>query len=112
LILEGSEVLVRTVEPGDRNFVISTWLRSAKDASKMSKDKFFSFTRPQVERDIDNGMVVVACDAEVPGTIYGWACYRDGVLRWAYTVYDLRNRGVFSFLKAEYEKAEEQAAAA
>lgn len=97
--LGDSTLVVRKAEPGDTSFLLSTWLRSAKDITRMTKDDFFSFTRPQVEADLKNGTVLVACDQAEPGTICGWVCYRDGVERWGYTVYKLRNHGIHTFLK-------------
>ena len=107
--IDGINVVARKAVAGDRNFILDTWLRSAKDLSKMGKDDFFCFTRPQVTADVQRGTVLVACDEESPGTIHGWACWRDDVLRWAYTVFPLRNLGIFHFLKDSYV---EQASAA
>lgn len=109
--IDGTEVIARPMVDTDRNFVLATWLRSAKDLTRMGKSAFFDFARPQVLADIDNGVVVVACDSEVPGSILGWVCYRDNVVRWAYTVYPLRNLGIFNFLKEQYVKARQEAEA-
>lgn len=70
----------------------------------MKKDDYFKFTRPQVEADIEHGDVIVACDESSPGTICGWACYRDGVVRWAYTAYQLRGNGIFGLLRSSYSE--------
>lgn len=112
MLLAGTSVAARTMEPDDRNFIISTWLRSAKELSKIPRPRFFSLTRPQVEADLAEGVVVIACDESEPATIFGWACYRDGVLRWAYTVFDLRRKGVFTFISEQYEQAHAEAVAA
>lgn len=103
--LGDSVVLCRLAEDGDLNFIRSTWLRSSKDLTRMGKEDFFSFTRPQVEADLKNGTTIVACDEAMPTTIYGWACFRDGVLRWAYTSYQLRNNGIHTFIRKSYEQA-------
>lgn len=110
--VEGCNIVVRELQPGDRNFVLATWMRSAKELSKMPRDKFFAFIRPQVEADVANGVTLIACDEEVPGTIYAWCCIREGAVRWAYTAFGLRKKGLFTLLKDTYEEAEAAAAAA
>ncbi len=92
------EVLVRDAQPGDRNYILSTWLRSAKELSRMPKDLFFALTRPQAELDI-SGDTIVACSEESPGTILGWACYSGSVLRWAYVDFKLRGMGIFKLIR-------------
>lgn len=108
----GTEVAIRAMEPGDRAFILSTWLRSAKDKSRLPRDRFFRLMRPQVEADIENGIVVVACDAKTRSTIYAWAAFRDGVLRWAYVAFGLRGQGLLKYIKESYAEAESEALAA
>lgn len=111
--LGDSQIIARLMEPGDRNFVLSTWLRSFKDMTRgKRRDEFFRFTRPQVEADVTNGTVLIACDEAEPGSIVGWVCYRDDIVRWAYTVYPLRNNGVYRFLRQEWKRANEDASSA
>jgi hypothetical protein len=112
MLLAGEPVVLRTAESGDMNFCKATWLRSAKDASRIPRDRFFRLMRPCVEADLANGDVLVACPEDAPSTILGWACFRDGALRWGYVTFDLRRQGVFTFIREGYEQASQEAAGA
>ena len=112
MLLAGEPLVLRPAEKGDVNYVKSTWLRSAKDLSRMPKDRFFRFMRPAVEADITRGDVLVATLEDSPNTILGWACFRDGALRWAYTDFSLRKQGIFTFIRDQYEQADKDASEA
>lgn len=50
--------------------------------------------RRQVEQQLNDCGALVACDAELPTTIHGWACGTEGLLHYVYVPRELRCLGV------------------
>lgn len=108
---------IRSFEPGDRNYVLSSWLNTAKRASfcgpgsgawakvLLSRESFFEVARPVVERFLAEGTVLVAADSLDETNILGWAAFWQGKVVWAYTSGPLRGRGVWKSLKKAGEAA-------
>lgn len=87
-------VLFRPFEKGDVNYIMSTWLRSERDISRMTEKRFFAWRRPAVELHVEHDDFIVACDPNKPSAIYGWACFRQGVPIYVYVMAALRNNGL------------------
>lgn len=107
--LDGEPVAVRAMEPGDREFVLSTWLNSEgahQHTSKVwTRARFFAWRRPVVEHHVGAGGVIVACAPETPGTIYGWLCATaPGVYEYAYVIPAARGRGLYKALRRWLEE--------
>lgn len=83
------------MEDGDRNFVISSWLRSYADQQHgMSRPCFFRLYEPLVVSLVDTGIVMVAGLADVPGAILGWLAAGDSAVHYVYTKPRWRRLGV------------------
>jgi GNAT superfamily N-acetyltransferase len=69
---------IRRASGDDAAFVFAFWLQDYFERSRfakgISKTLFMRFHHLILERVIARGVVFVACDAEVPSVIYGFAC--------------------------------------
>lgn len=95
LLIHDIPIAFRPATIGDASFVISTWLKSEMLLRAMPRARYERWRRPVIERHVDRDSVLVACSAEVPRTIYGWACH-DGphVVLYAYVVFGMRGAGL------------------
>lgn len=91
-------IAYREMVPGDRSFILATWIRSAMQSSGLSKLRFIRLCIPIIEHQLRLDSFRVACAPDAPNTIYGWACYRDSVVQYVYVVKDLRGHGIFESL--------------
>lgn len=100
--LERAPVVVRTITPDDRGFVISSFLRSQRnegDRGLIANDTYFAFMRPEAER-IASGPVLIAHAPHDQWLILGWLGYEAEplALSYAYTRFSFRRMGVFDSL--------------
>lgn len=97
--IQGEPIAFRSYRPDDRNYILSTWLLSERDLVRMRKDWYKAWNEPVIKYWLAHGVFVVACDPEVQGTIYGWACYcPDDESKaspvYAYVTLPLRGKGL------------------
>ncbi|NUO54310.1 MAG: hypothetical protein HOV80_36155 [Polyangiaceae bacterium] len=62
-------------DSADRDFIIATWSSSFKkshSAGLIHADDWAAVMRPQLERILDRGRAVIACDKTDPNYFYGW----------------------------------------
>lgn len=69
------EIAIRPVEPTDVNFVLNSWLQSYRDSLRsISNYTYYPEQQRLIGALADRAKLVVACDAETPSFILGWAC--------------------------------------
>lgn len=105
LTIAGNDLKLRLFTPKDRNYVLSTWLRSLSDRAPRGV-RIFGAVRPKVEHVVDNGNLLVLCDERSPGTIYAWIASIHGFVEWYYVQYHMRHNGIGKFMvqkMAEFE---------
>lgn len=66
--------LVRAYEPGDRNYILDSWLKSTAPRRVPPRERhaWFQEWRPRYDELLGKTPVVVACDPEAPHRILGW----------------------------------------
>lgn len=104
---------IRTYDPtnpGEYEFIVSTWMRSFWESQRVSNiphGEYVRYQRRLIDRIIGTGFgdcatPRVACDPADPTVIWGWACgAKDGpdlVLHYAYVKKDFRRQGIFKAL--------------
>jgi hypothetical protein len=96
--LDGEPLAIRGYEPGDRSFVLSTWVQSGRLTSHTSRDVYLAHEPRLAERLVRECPVLVLCSPRRTSTILAWACIDGDVLHFAYVVPELRRRGVLKAL--------------
>ena len=87
-------IVARAMATSDRGFVVSTWLRSAKEHARVSRDVFWAHHGRLVDRLLGDSETIVACSAERTSAVHAWACVGHGQLHWAYVPPELRHQGI------------------
>ncbi len=87
---------LRAMEPSDRAFVASTWVRSYKDASLPKA--FLTGHSRVVDSLLSRVGATVLCDAGDTNTLHGWACTEGQVLHYVYVPMELRKQGFAKLL--------------
>ena len=88
---------LREFHEEDRNFILATWLRSLRRSpvyTFLPNRVFFKHLEPQLWKLIASGEMAVACAADEPEHILGWACGGAGFLHYAYVKRPYRRLGV------------------
>jgi len=101
-------VLVRAFAPGDTNYIFATMLRDMRDAdaSALPDDLWFNAHRAYIERVMADPkiIVLVACAADAPNEILGYAIARPTeVLQWVFVRKGLRRQGLAKRLLTEIQ---------
>jgi hypothetical protein len=84
----------RDMEPGDRKFILSSWLRNHRKAGDwprrmanlLGEQAYYDAHTPVVERLLERSKVVVACNPE-PGQewqVIGYIVFCQGFLHWVF----------------------------
>lgn len=72
------QIAIRIMEPGDKNFILSTWLRSYKHSSSFAKritNSIYYFFHHNIVTNIlerPDTKVTVACNPQDPNVIYAY----------------------------------------
>ena len=90
---------LRPQRPEDRDFLLSSWLRScAKSMPSEFRDAYYTSQHRVVSALIDTRAIVVACASDDENQIIGWACGETtggrSVLHWCYVKSAFRGHGV------------------
>lgn len=93
------EILVRDYEPSDEAFIISTWLKGLRYGNDWFKQidhiAYFKNYHAVIERILaSKASVKVACLADAPDVVLGYAVYLDDRLDWVFVKRVWRNIGV------------------
>lgn len=99
--METPPLLVRRASKPDLRFITSSWLKSNRDAPMVQgipNTVYYHYHHKILEELIPRSLVLVACDPEDTGYIYGWACAEVVdtalVVHYVYVRYDWRRKGV------------------
>lgn len=89
------EVTLRRMTEGDRNFVLSSWLRSyAEQQTGMTRAVFFRLYEPVVVELVSRCEVVVAGLPDVGDAILGWLAASDSTVHYVFVKPRWRKLGV------------------
>ncbi len=98
---------MRPLEATDTGFVATNWANSYRHrALKWSRVEPGVYEREQrklIDRMLGAAEFSLLVNAEVPRTIYGWACATGRVLQYVYVVPELRKRGIARALCEQLE---------
>lgn len=84
--------------------MLDTWAQSywaAPAVRGMSRRDYFPAMHAQIARLLSRSAVIIACDADDPDTIVGWACVEGECLHYLHTRKELRGQGISRQLLAE-----------
>jgi hypothetical protein len=98
MVVGGVAMVLRELDPSDRAFIATTWGKSYRERSGVEPHIFEREHRKVIDRLLDVGRWAILASAEVPRTIYAWACAREDVLHYAYVVPELHGRGMMRLL--------------
>lgn len=95
------ELVLRPMRPEDRNYVLSSWLRSAAESlefRRMARSVFFRLYAPVVVDMVDRSTVAVATLPEAPDVVLGWLAVEGDTLHYVLTKPRWRQLGIATFL--------------
>lgn len=89
---------LRAAEPGDRSYVLDTWLSSYRRSPWAEQLPEWAYWSKYghvglVEELAYQSLVTVACLPETPSWIYGWCCSGPGVLHYVFVRHEFRKQG-------------------
>lgn len=94
---------LRPAEPGDRGYVLQTWLESYRRSPWAQQLPDFAYWSKfghvgLVEEMAYQSLVTVMCLPETPSWIYGWCCASDGPaepqLHYVFVRHEFRRQGI------------------
>jgi hypothetical protein len=82
----------RDMEPGDRKFILSSWLRNHRKAGDwprrmanlLGEQAYYDAHTPVVEKLLERSGALVACNPLTPHQIIGYSVMSDSVLHWLF----------------------------
>ncbi len=100
-IADTLEIVIRDIRPGDRNYIIDSWHKSAHvGMSWVPTHIYLPEMQARITRLLHRSKVVVACDPEDPDFIIGWACTENGTLHYVFVRHAFQLAGVCTRLLA------------
>lgn len=96
-----SEVLIRYYQDDDKNFILSSWLRSYRNsqfAKKIQPEIYYANHARVVEHMIQTCTILVACDPTAPYVTYGYICYQPELIHYIYVKYPFRKLKIATIL--------------
>lgn len=90
-------VAFRPPMASDGNFVFNSWLRSHRDEAEcsfMTNDVYYARQADRVRRVLKRAGVIVACNPEDSGQIFGFICFEPGIAHYVYVKYPFRKFGI------------------
>jgi hypothetical protein len=91
-------IVVRDMTPGDRAYVLSTWVESEEEHARLQvpRDDAFRALRAKATRLLDRSRCVVAAPEDDAITVLGWMCadVDRGLVHYAYTRRAVRRSGI------------------
>ena len=95
---------LRPMRDGDRNFVLSSWLRSYAEANEfrgMKRSSYFALYAPVVEVLLGRSTVMVATMPEASDVVLGWLAAEGELLHYVLTKPRWRKLGIARFMLAD-----------
>ena len=107
-------VWIRSERSGDRNLILSSWLRSALQFPIWHEGRIgspsinlppvgvplYSQHQSILKKILDRSLVLVASDPEEDDHVFGYCVFEKDCLHWVYVKKDLRRMGLGSYLLA------------
>jgi len=108
-----SSVWLRSEKTGDRNLILSSWLRSALQFPIWHEGRIgspsinlppgggtplHSVHQTILKKLLDHSMVLVASDPEEDDHVFGYCVFEKDCLHWVYVKKDLRRMGLGTYL--------------
>ena len=105
-------VWIRSERPGDRNLILSSWLRSALQFPIWHEGRIgspsinlppgggtplYSQHQSILKKILDRSLVLVASDPEEDVHVFGYCVFEKDCLHWVYVKKDLRRMGLGSY---------------
>lgn len=100
-------LIEREEEPGDRDFILASWLRSyrlSETVKGVDKSLYYSGQNKLASRILAGSEVKILAASEDPKTIVAWMCYRFPVIHYIYVKQDFRRMGLASRLLGDPQK--------
>lgn len=103
------DLVLREMGPADRNYVMSSWLRSyaskCRDSREYAQHSDFCDDYASVVRGLlARSKVFVAGLADAPDVIAGWAAWEGEVLHYVVTKPNFRRLGVATWLLQDFRE--------
>lgn len=95
------ELHFRKIETDDTSLIYSAWLKSYRGlpyGRTMTTSIFFDGHKKVVEGILDVSEVLLAVNPEDHAEVYGFICYNNDMLHYAYTKYKYRKLGIATSL--------------
>jgi hypothetical protein len=81
--VQSPSFVVRDYQESDRNFILSSWLKSYRHNSYFAKrirnKEYFNFHHAIVNRILDRAKTIVACKIDDPNLIYGFFTHEEAL---------------------------------
>lgn len=96
---------IRRATADDAGFVLNSWLKSYNEWRRPEERRagYWTAHKDVIAALLETSRVLVACDAQAPTSIYGWACGQPGtptLLHYLYVKRAMRHAGVARALVA------------
>ena len=106
-------VWIRSERSGDRNLILSSWLRSALQFPIWHEGRIgspsinlppgggtplYSVHQSILKKILDRSLVLVASDPEEEDHVFGYCVFEEDCLHWVYVKKDLRRMGLGTYL--------------
>lgn len=104
------QIRLRTANEEDIPFIFNSWLKSFRNsnfAKSITSTVYFTEHHKVIRKILETNQVIIACNEEDPGQIYGWICAgkTDGIftLNYIYVKQPFRNFGIGKQLLNAFE---------
>jgi hypothetical protein len=97
-------VIIRRAQTVDEPLIYSTWSKNRwhseakKQTPPPNKAAWFKAKFAEIKEALQSHNIRVACPADEPNLIIGYAAIRDGEVIWSYVKQDYRNEGIENLL--------------
>jgi GNAT superfamily N-acetyltransferase len=98
------ESVLREMVADDRNYVLSSWLRSYAEGPEfrsLARPVYFALYEPVVQQLIDRSFVYVACLSDARDVILGWAAVDKDALHYVLVKPRWRGHGIMHKLLSD-----------
>lgn len=98
------KVIVREPVTSDEPLIYSTWSKNRwyseakRQTPQPDKRTWFLNKFAEIKEILSSRSVLIACSADEPNLIMGYAAIRNGEVIWSYVKQDYRNEGIESLL--------------
>ena len=95
--MEAKPYKTRQATRNDLNFILSTWLKSARNSGLNSltpTDLYYSTQEPKLKDILSHCSTLVVCDVEDEDTIFGWIAYESNLVHYIYVKHSFRGLGL------------------